>query len=46
MKPTASLGLKSALLSLLLLALLVGVWQLATRQATSVVAPSGGAKWP
>ena len=35
MKPIASLGLKSALLSLLLLALLVGVWQLATRQAAS-----------
>jgi nitrate/nitrite transport system permease protein len=35
MKPTASLGLKSALLSLLLLALLVGVWQLATRPAAS-----------
>lgn len=35
MKPTSSLGLKSALLSLLLLAVLIGVWQIATQPVAS-----------
>jgi nitrate/nitrite transport system permease protein len=40
---TSSLGLRAGLLSLLLLGVLLGVWQLATQQPAAVPAPAAAA---